>query len=231
MRSSARSGTAASGRRFDLHVLLDAARSLFAERGYAGAQIADIASAAGTTKPTLYARLGNKLQIYLAVIHREAEDFKAQVAVAYERGGDLPLEELAEMGMEPLFRFAADRPEGFHLLFRGDDVDGRIVIIRREVMDGIIERLADLIRHRREQFGRHGGSPDELLAAACVGLARQVCERAIDGQGDLQEAWHLAARFAAAAIRELEVREPADEMTAGARATRFDRGDGGLRAR
>ncbi|NED54196.1 TetR/AcrR family transcriptional regulator, partial [Micromonospora aurantiaca] len=117
---SARSASSLSGRRFDEGDLLDAARAVFHAEGYAAAQVADIARRAGTTKPTLYARLGNKEQIYLHVVQREAGLFQEWVADAYAQGGSLPLAELAEVGMEPLFRFAAERAEGFSLLFRGD---------------------------------------------------------------------------------------------------------------
>jgi AcrR family transcriptional regulator len=109
-----------SRRRFEEDHLLDAAREVFATEGYSAAEIADIARRAGTTKPTLYARLGNKEQIYLRVVQREADVFKTWIAGAYEQGTHLPLGRLAQIGMEPLFRFAAQRSEGFGLLFRGD---------------------------------------------------------------------------------------------------------------
>jgi AcrR family transcriptional regulator len=62
-----------SGRRFEEEHLLDAARAVFHADGFASAQVADIARGAGTTKPTLYARLGNKEQIYMQVLQRDAE--------------------------------------------------------------------------------------------------------------------------------------------------------------
>lgn len=185
--------------------LLDAARAVFHGEGYASAQVADIARRAGTTKPTLYARLGNKEQIYLHVVRREAEVFQEWVAEAYERGGHRPLGELAGIGMEPLFRFAAERAEGFDLLFRGDKTGDRPATLRREVVNGVTEQLTVLIRHRQQTFGPDLGAGAAALAAACVGVALQVCEHAIDHGGDLEAARNLAARFVENAFHNLDL--------------------------
>jgi AcrR family transcriptional regulator len=195
----------ASGRRYNLDALLDAARLVFSRDGFAAAQIVDIARVAGTTKPTLYARIGNKGQLYLAVVRREADVFLERVVAAYTRGGDLPLGQLADIGMEPLFGFARERAEGFRVLFGGDSVDVETARVRREVIDGVIERLASLVRHRQEVFGEEPDGTADLVAAACVGLALQVCERATERDGDLVAAQHLAARFVENAIRHLDL--------------------------
>jgi AcrR family transcriptional regulator len=126
---------------------------LFHAEGYSAAQIADIARRAGTTKPTLYARLGNKEQIYLRVVQREADAFKQWIADAYEHGTELPLARLAQVGMEPLFRFAAERAEGFDLLFRGDMTADHPATLRREVVNGVTEQLTNLIERRQQAFG------------------------------------------------------------------------------
>ena len=194
----------ASGRRFDEDHLLDAARKLFHAEGYSAAQIADIAREAGTTKPTLYARLGNKEQIYLRVVQREADLLKHWIIDAYKQGADRPLAELAEIGMQPLFRFAAERPEGFDLLFRGDMTGDRPATLRREVLDGVTTQLTNLIEQRQQTFGPALGPAAEALAAACVGVALQVCEHSIDHSRDLDHAHHLAAQFVNSAFRSLD---------------------------
>ncbi len=111
----ARGSAGSSGRRFDEDELLDAAREVFHAEGYSAAQIADIARRAGTTKPTFYARLGNKEEVYRRVIVREVDILRSWITAAYEQGSDTPLDEFARVGMEPLFRFAAERPEGLRL--------------------------------------------------------------------------------------------------------------------
>jgi AcrR family transcriptional regulator len=199
-------GTAAgaNGRRFDAEDLLDAARAVFQDEGYSAAQIADIARRAGTTKPTLYARLGSKDEIYLQVVQREAELFGRWIAEAYGRATELPLGELAAVGMQPLFRFAAERPEGFDLLFRGDKTGDRPASLRRDVVNGVTRELTALIERRQQAFGPALGPAAEGLAAACVGVALQVCEHAVEHGHDLEDARQLAARFVESAFRALD---------------------------
>src|SRR5438270_13901435 len=48
--------------------MLDAAVAVFAERGYHGASMDEIASGAGVTKPMVYAYFGSKEDLYLACI-------------------------------------------------------------------------------------------------------------------------------------------------------------------
>jgi AcrR family transcriptional regulator len=201
---SAHSISSLSGRRFDEDHLLDAARHVFHSEGYASAQVADIARRAGTTKPTLYARLGNKQKIYLRVVQRESQVLREWISEAYERGSRLPLAEAAEVGMEPLFRFAAERTEGFDLLFRGDNTGDQTASLRREVLSSVSEQLTELIRHRQLAVGPDLGAVADALAAACVGVARQVCEHAMDRGSDLKAAQRLAARFVESAFRSLD---------------------------
>jgi AcrR family transcriptional regulator len=194
-----------SRRRFDEDHLLDAAREVFHADGYSDAQIVDIAEKAGTTRPTLHARLGNKEQIYLRVVQREADAFNDWIAEAYSRGLELPLSQLADVGMEPIFRFAAQRTEGFDLLFRGDKTGERPATLRREVLGGVTEQLTKLINRRQQTFGGPLGPDADTLAAACVGVALQVCEHAIDHNRDLNDAHQLAARFVDSAFRHLDL--------------------------
>ncbi|MFZ3572230.1 TetR/AcrR family transcriptional regulator [Streptomyces sp. BH097] len=202
---SARTVIGPSGRRFDEDQLLDAAREVFHAVGYSAAQIADIARRAGTTRPTLYARFGNKEQLHRRVIEREADVFRAWIGDAYEHGTDLSLAQLARTGMEPLFRLATERAEGFDLLFRGDRAGDHPTSLRRQVLGAVTEQLTGLIERRRQPYGPALGPTAEALAAACVGVAIQVCEHAIDHGGELDEARRLAASFVANAFHNLDL--------------------------
>src|SRR6202011_3726424 len=51
--------------------VLDAARQVFLERGFEGASIDEIAKAARSGKPTIYARFANKRALFTAVVMRE----------------------------------------------------------------------------------------------------------------------------------------------------------------
>uniref|UniRef100_UPI0037C94893 TetR/AcrR family transcriptional regulator n=1 Tax=Leucobacter aridicollis TaxID=283878 RepID=UPI0037C94893 len=64
--------------------LLEQAVRLFAERGYAGVSLEDIAQAAGFTKGAVYSHFGSKEQTFLAVLRAATEDH-ASLGVAQER--------------------------------------------------------------------------------------------------------------------------------------------------
>jgi AcrR family transcriptional regulator len=194
-----------SQRRFDEEHLLDSARAVFHADGYAQAQTADIAKLAGTSRPTLLARLGNKEQMYLRVVEREAITFQGWIAAAYEEGRVAPLHELADIGMRPIFTFAAERTAGFDLLFRGDRTGERPALLRRDVIDGVTRQLTDLIEHRIEVFGSALGQHVATVASACIGVAVQVCEHALDHGGDMRGAQRIAAAFVESALRHLDL--------------------------
>jgi AcrR family transcriptional regulator len=53
------------------HQLIDVARSLFAERGYEGTSIEEIAQRANVSKPVVYEHFGGKEGLYAVVVDRE----------------------------------------------------------------------------------------------------------------------------------------------------------------
>ena len=53
------------------HQLIDIARSLFAERGYEGTSIEEIALRANVSKPVVYEHFGGKEGLYAVVVDRE----------------------------------------------------------------------------------------------------------------------------------------------------------------
>ncbi len=63
--------------------ILNAARRVFLERGFEGASIEEIADAARSGKPTIYARFANKEALFTAVVRRtiqsRVEQFKTEI--------------------------------------------------------------------------------------------------------------------------------------------------------
>ncbi len=53
--------------------LLDIGRRLFAERGFEGTSIEEVAAQAGVSKPVVYEHFGGKEGLYAVVVDREVE--------------------------------------------------------------------------------------------------------------------------------------------------------------
>jgi AcrR family transcriptional regulator len=79
-------------RSFDADAVLDKARTVFWNLGYAGASLDDIAAATGLNRPSLYAAFGDKHALYMAALARTREG--AVVAMRAMLGSDGRLREV-----------------------------------------------------------------------------------------------------------------------------------------
>lgn len=70
--------------------ILDAASTVFAEHGFAGARVDEIARRAGVNKAMLYYHVGNKQALYTAVLTRNFARMEEALASAMEEGGSIP---------------------------------------------------------------------------------------------------------------------------------------------
>ena len=90
----------APGRPKDLEkrgAILDAAQSLFAERGIDGAPIEAIAARSGVSKVTVYGHFGDKASIFEALVARENGRFTERLAAVTQREGAM-LDRLTQLG-------------------------------------------------------------------------------------------------------------------------------------
>jgi AcrR family transcriptional regulator len=95
--------------------ILDAALTLFSERGYEAASTREICELAGITKPTLYYFYRSKEGIYRALIRSAMDEFRARVEKGLRSSGSLRqrLKTVAELA----FLDANRRPRIVRLLF------------------------------------------------------------------------------------------------------------------
>jgi AcrR family transcriptional regulator len=95
--------------------LLDIGRRLFAERGFEGTSIEEIAAQAGVSKPVVYEHFGGKEGLYAVVVDREVERLLAMVTSLLE-GAHTELKfEAAAVG---LLRYIEENADGFRILVR-----------------------------------------------------------------------------------------------------------------
>jgi AcrR family transcriptional regulator len=95
--------------------LLNVGRRLFAERGFEGTSIEEIAAKAGVSKPVVYEHFGGKEGLYAVVVDREVERLLTMATALL--GGDhtMPKFESAAVG---LLKYIEDNADGFRILVR-----------------------------------------------------------------------------------------------------------------
>ncbi len=183
--------------------LLDAARAVFAERGYALATMGLIAERADSTKPTLYAHFGDKAALFRATVTREVAALRNWVLTAYETEGARPLEDRVRLSVMAMFSYAGAHPDSFRMLF--DSAVDEMSNERRALADTVTTHVVDRVREHLLAHGRTPGPGADLLAAMMVGLVGRAAMHVSHSPGvDPIGAGELATGFVMAALRGLD---------------------------
>jgi AcrR family transcriptional regulator len=101
--------------------LLDIGRRLFAERGFEGTSIEEIAAQAGVSKPVVYEHFGGKEGLYAVVVDREVERLLTTTAGLLEGEHTTAKFEAAAVG---LLRYIDENADGFRILVRDSNPGG-----------------------------------------------------------------------------------------------------------
>ena len=96
--------------------LLDIGRRLFAERGFEGTSIEEIAAQAGVSKPVVYEHFGGKEGLYAVVVDREVERLLTMATGLLLDGANT--REKFEAAAVALFRYIDENADGFRILVR-----------------------------------------------------------------------------------------------------------------
>ena len=99
--------------------LLDIGRTLFAEKGFDGTSVEEIADKAGVSKPVVYEHFGGKEGLYAVVVDREVRRLLDRVTQALN--GEHP-RELLEQAASALLDYIERDTDGFRILVRDSPV-------------------------------------------------------------------------------------------------------------
>lgn len=157
--------------------LLDIGRTLFAERGFEGTSVEEIAAKAGVSKPVVYEHFGGKEGLYAVVVDREMQQLLHMVTGALTGGHP---RELLEQAAFALLDYIEQYTDGFRILVRDSPVAQSTGTFASLISD-IATQVEDILG---TEFQNRGFDPElaPLYAQALVGMV------ALTGQ------WWLNAR-------------------------------------
>ena len=130
--------------------ILDAAEALFAERGFDGTTLRDVASRVGVRNPSLYNHFDSKESLYAAVLERDIGPLLGLLVGFVERGTDAIT--AGEEIIAAATRLLAERPEVARL-------------VQHETLTGG-QRLTPMLRDFIAPIFRHGHEMAEERALA-----------------------------------------------------------------
>jgi len=104
------------------HQLIDVARSLFAERGYEGTSIEEIAQRANVSKPVVYEHFGGKEGLYAVVVDREMSALLDGITSSLTRMTNNRSRLRIERVALALLTYVDERTDGFRILTRDSPV-------------------------------------------------------------------------------------------------------------
>ena len=154
--------------------LIAIGRSLFAERGFEGTSVEEIAMRAGVSKPVVYEHFGGKEGLYAVVIDREMTRLEHTITEALRTGRSRARVEQAVIA---LLTYVEDETDGFQILVR--DTQPGVGRGYSTLLNDAVAQVSHLLGHA---FTRSGLDPDTaiLYGQALVGMVSMTAQWWLD---------------------------------------------------
>lgn len=130
--------------------LLAVSRQLFAEKGFEGTSVEEIAARAEVSKPVVYEHFGGKEGIYAVVVDREIRALTSALSGALDEGGHPKV--MVERSALALLGYIEDSEDGFRILVRDSPVaqaTGTFSSLIGDVATQVEHLLAEQFRRRQ----------------------------------------------------------------------------------
>lgn len=144
--------------------LIAIARALFAERGFDGTSVEEIAARAEVSKPVVYEHFGGKEGVYAVVVDREVTHLLALMQAALGAGSP---RQLLEQAAVALLDFVDSHPDGFRILVRDSPIGSTASF--RTIMSDVATRVEGILA---DEFKARGYDPKmaPMYAQMLVGM-------------------------------------------------------------
>ncbi|BBZ00261.1 TetR family transcriptional regulator [Mycolicibacterium fallax] len=165
------------------HQLIDVGRALFAERGYDGTSIEEIAQRAGVSKPVVYEHFGGKEGLYAVVVDREMSVLLDGITSSLTNNRSRVRVERVALA---LLTYVEEHTDGFRILIRDSPASissGTYSSLLNDAVGQVSSILAG-------DFARRGLDPDlaQLYAQALVGSVSMTAQWWLDVREPPKEA-------------------------------------------
>ncbi|GAA1378577.1 TetR/AcrR family transcriptional regulator [Luteococcus sanguinis] len=188
--------------------LIVVARRVFAQRGFEGTSVEEIAAQADVSKPVVYEHFGGKEGLYAVVVDREMRSLHEAIRSALTTP-EATSRQLIEYGALALMDYLDENPDGFRILARDSSIvstEGSFA----SILSDIVTRVEDLLA---DPLARHGFDTQfaGLYAQALVGLVALAGQSWLDTREPPKEV--VAAHLVNLAWNGMANLTPAPQLT------------------
>lgn len=156
--------------------LIAISRELFAEKGFDGTAVEEIAARASVSKPVVYEHFGGKEGIYAVVVDREIQYLTEALTTALNKGGHPKM--IVERMAFALLDYIESNEDGFRVLVRDSPMTANT-----GSFSSLIGDVATKVEHLLgEQFKKRGLNPKAapIYARMLVGMVALTGQHWVD---------------------------------------------------
>lgn len=146
--------------------LIEVGRTVFAERGYDGTSVEEIAERARISKPIVYEHFGGKEGLYAVIVDREMDQVISRISEAISADSPRRMIEGAALAF---MTYVQERPDGFAVLLRDSPATTGLASLFAEVA----ERVGDVLDRELAHAG-YDAAVAPLYAQALIGMVAFV---------------------------------------------------------
>ncbi len=156
--------------------LIDVARTLFAERGYEGTSIEEIAQRANVSKPVVYEHFGGKEGLYAVVVDREMSALLDGITSSLTNNRSRVRVERVALA---LLTYVEERTDGFRILIRDSPPAAISTGTYSSLLNDAVSQVSSILAG---DFARRGLDPmlAPLYAQALVGSVSMTAQWWLD---------------------------------------------------
>ncbi|MEO7921169.1 MAG: TetR/AcrR family transcriptional regulator [Thermoanaerobaculia bacterium] len=149
--------------------LIEVGRAVFAELGYEGTAVEEIAARAKVSKPIVYEHFGGKEGLYAVIVDREVEHILARILEAVSSGSARERLELAALAF---LTYVKERPDGFAVLLRDAPIARRSAQMPALLYD-LADRISGIFAAQLKKAG-YDAKAAPIYSHALVGMVAFV---------------------------------------------------------